>query len=125
MKRLNQSIHDTMVKDAVNYLRSEGFTDIKADLGSYPQPTKIIWKATGQGHIPDVETTNGKHCILEVETCDSISDSHTADQWKLFSRFANEHEAEFWVVVPMGYKYNASSRLTELGIQAKIWELNN
>lgn len=125
MKRLNQNSHDSMVRNAVNYLRTNGFNNIKADIGGYDCPTKITWMSTGKGHIPDIDAHGDKKNIFEIETEDSISDPHTADQWKLFSKYADEHGADFWVVVPKGSEYSASFRLAELGIKGKIWGLNN
>ena len=123
MKRNNQISHDNMVRKAVNHLRSKGFRDIRADLKGCVQPDKIIWKKSGLGHIPDLSAKNGNLKIFEVETVDSIRDSHTEDQWSLFSTFAEQHGAEFWVVVPNGHESDVNSRLNKLKIQAKIWEI--
>ena len=123
MKRISETEHNNMVKDAVNFLKSKGYGEIKADISGYIQPDKITWTETGRGHIPDVTAGNGQLNLFEVETADSISHTHTADQWKLFVAFAKQHGAEFWVVVPVGYESIANARLFQLGIQAKIWEL--
>ena len=104
-------------------VRSQGFRYIKADLPGYNQPEKITWKRTGRGHITDLSAQNGNLKIFEVETADSIWDSHTEDQWRLFSYFAAQHGAEFWVIVPTGYDSDANSRLVQLNIQAKVWEI--
>ena len=122
MKRINQLSHDNMVRKAVKHLESENFRDIRADLAGYKQPEKITWKNTGLGHIPDLSAQNGNIKIFEVETVDSISDSHTEDQWTLFSAYAKKFGAEFWVVVPTGHKLDADLRLIQLNIQAKVWE---
>jgi len=110
-----------MVGYVVGFLGEKGFKDIKADISGYSQPTKIKWKSTGSGHIPDVIAKNGRLTILEVETDDSIFDQHTADQWKLFAVYAQERDAEFWVVVPTGSEPDARVRLTQLGISASVW----
>jgi len=123
MKRLSETEHDKMIESVVDYLVLKGFRNIKADLSRYTQPTKITWSATGKGHIPDLTAQNGKLLIFEVETSDSISHTHTADQWKLFATYANQHGADFWVVVPDGSDSVARSRLNQLGIQAKVWAL--
>ena len=123
MKRTSESQHDQMVRYAVSFLGNNGYRDIKADLHGFVQPVKITWKATGQGHIPDVTAGNGQLNLFEVETVDSINDQHTADQWKLFAAYANQHNAKFWVVVPNGLEAVAQSRVSQLGIQADIWEV--
>jgi hypothetical protein len=121
VKRISESEHNKIVKDAADYLNMKGYVDIKVDLTGYTQPTKITWTATGSGHIPDVTARNGHLYIFEVETDDSISHTHTEDQWKLFAAYANQHGAEFWVVVPGVSEVSARRRLNELNISAKVW----
>lgn len=84
---------------------------------------KIIWATTGKGQIPDVTAQSETLFLFEVETSDFMSHTHTADQWKLFVEYANQHGAEFWVLLLNGSNSDARSRLNPLGIQAKIWEL--
>ena len=124
LKRSSQKDHDVLVKQVVvELLRLNSFSEICADLTGHSQPNRIYWETTGEGHIPDV-TAKGEHfCIFEVETYDSIEESHTSDQWKLFAAFANQHNAVFYVVVPVGYKKQATQRLTALGITAKVLEM--
>jgi hypothetical protein len=64
-----------------------------------------------------------RFCIFEVETADTIGGEHTSDQWTLFGTYANEHNAEFWVVVPGGSASLARLRLDELGLRAQVWEV--
>ena len=94
-KRKNQNQHNLMVTNVANYLDSNGYRDIKADLHGFSWPERITWKSTGNGHIPDVSAWNNLQNIFEVETDDSIFDEHTEDQWKLFAAYAQEHKAKF------------------------------
>ncbi len=41
-KRKNQSDHDDMVVTTANFLISNLYTDVKADVNDYETPTKII-----------------------------------------------------------------------------------
>lgn len=111
-----------MVRNVYNHLLSKGYSDVRADLGGLPQPTRIYWEATGEGHIPDLTgNKNGTNCLFEVETEDSIFDQHTEDQWNLFSASAKHHGKAFIVVVPKVSKASAQLRLNQLGIQANVW----
>ena len=121
-KRINQSDHDRMVKTvADHYLKNNQFI-VNADISGYDKPKKIIWKGQSSGHIPDVEIYVEKDCkmIVEVETEDSINESHTTDQWKLFSVFAIENKAKFLIVVPKGFEGIAEKRKIELQIIGEI-----
>lgn len=112
-----------MVAAAARHLVAKGFRDVKADVSGVPQPTKIVWSGTGRGHIPDVTGLGSEFNLFEVETADSINDEHTADQWGLFSAYAAQHGAVFWVVVPVGSENAAHQRLKDLSLTAKVWEL--
>jgi len=122
-KRQSQTHHDWMVQYTANFLVNKSYRNIKADLPGFDTPVKITWKSTGNGHIPDVTADGQQFNLFEVETADSIDDQHTADQWTLFARYAKEHQAVFWVVIPSGYASSANRRLSELGIKASVWEV--
>ena len=54
--------------------------------------------------------------VFEVETEDSIYDSHTEDQWRLFSANARAHQKSFVVVVPKGFEQQAHQRARDMSI---------
>ncbi|MDH4028760.1 MAG: hypothetical protein OEU95_08015 [Nitrospirota bacterium] len=113
-----------MVRKAVDFLRDLGYTGIRADIHGFDKPRERNWKGQLNGHIPDIEAQgNGKPYLFEVETSDSITDQHTADQWKLFAAHAKINSGEFWVIVPRGEQPAVERRLKSLGIVAKIWEI--
>ena len=117
-KRRSQSDHDQIVKAVADHLTKKGYRNVMADVRPYGTPTKIVWKQSNQGHIPDV-TADGM--VVEVETADSIDDDHTADQWRLFATYAEQHSQVFVVVVPEGSSAAAKRRLRELGVTAGVW----
>ena len=120
-KRRSQLKHDRMVRDIAELLVERGYQDIRADITGYKRPDII------SGHIPDVTAwdKNGEFNLFEVETEDSIYDQHTEDQWRLFSAYARQHSARFWVVVPKGWGGDAQKRANDLGINPRIWEISD
>lgn len=128
VKRQSQSDHDKMVEYVVNYLKEQGFWDIKADIPGYSKPEKVTWTSTGKGHIPDVTIGGPQFSLFEIETDDSINDTHTADQWKLFATHAQNNNAKFWIVVPTGLENTAEQRCEGLGIgpgiHLEVWGIN-
>jgi len=122
-KRISQTNHNKIVKTLAEHLIAQNCSNIRADIEGYPSPLKITWTATGNGHIPDVTTENGKPQIFEVETEDSIGDNHTEDQWKIFSAHANSNNGVFTVVVPIGCSQAAKTRLVQLNLKAEVWEV--
>jgi len=108
-----KSEHDRLVQKLRNRLVANLYSDIKVDLPGYEKPTRIIWTATQRGHDPDASAYYGlKQHIFEVETADSIGDDHTYEQCKLFAAYAQQHFAEFVLVVPAGSSVTASFQLS-------------
>lgn len=60
---------------------------------------------------------------IEVETADSITDAHTADQWRLLFAYANGYNAEFWIAVPGAASVAAKRRLRDLKLTGQVWGL--
>jgi hypothetical protein len=122
-KRLNKSRHDAMLDRLLVARRRLLMSDLRADLPNWPnKPEKIVWKRTGDGHVPDLTSRylNGQLLIEEVETIDTIGIDHTRQQCLLFSTFASEHGALFNLVVPFGDEWRARSQLNAWGIFAGV-----
>lgn len=123
-KRKNQSHHDSMVKAIADHLKQKGHSNVKADIQGYEKPDLIYWDKSMKGHIPDVTSKQNQSYIFEVETEDSIDDTHTADQWTLFAANAKQYSKAFIVVVPKGYEQQARRRAQSLNIQlTDVWGL--
>ena len=123
-KRKNQSDHDDMVLITANYLVSNLYTDVKADIADYETPEQICWKDSNECHIPDISgKLNGIQHIWEIETEDTISVEHTKKQWKLFSEYASQFEKVFHIVVPEDCSIAAEKQASEWGINAEFHEV--
>ena len=121
-KRRDQSKHDSMVKSVADHVSNDGHTNVKADIAGYDRPELIYWESTKKGHIPDVTSASDTQYIFEVETDDSINDSHTEDQWKLFSANAQQKSKKLIVVVPKGSEQQAWGRAEQLGVSLHdVW----
>ena len=121
-KRRNQEEHDSMVRAVVKNVKENGHSNIKADLQGYEKPKLIYWKSKKEGYIPGVTSTKNQGYIFGIETDYSIDDSHTEDQWRLFSANAKQHSKKFIVVVPKGSEQQARQRAKQLGINVDdVW----
>ncbi|HWI40632.1 MAG TPA: hypothetical protein VNX25_04010 [Verrucomicrobiae bacterium] len=117
-----------MIRRAADLLAANGYADIRADLPAMDRPASISWSSTGLSPVgeivPDVTgARNGLPAVFEVETGDSIFHRHTAEEWTLFSKYAEKTRARFTVVVPMGSRQAAERRLKDLRLKAEVWEL--
>lgn len=122
-KRRNQAEHDRLVEYVAKLLKGRNYRDVRADLSGYTIPRKIIWEKKGEGYVPDVTGYSTEMRIFEAETSDSITDEHTADQWKLFASYAETNKAMFFIVFPKGCADMVEARLKELKIQAQLLEI--
>ena len=84
------------------HFAAEGYTEIKADIEGYERPA-IVKTPRGE-FVPDLTCyTSGrfkKFIVLEVESCRSIFDPHTVDEWEAFGREARIKAGLFHVAVP-------------------------
>lgn len=118
------SEHDRLVGRLHSRLVANLYSGIKVDLPGYEKPTRIVWTATQRGHEPDASGYYGfKEHIFEVETADSIGDEHTYEQCKLFSAYAQQHSAEFVLVVPASSSITASFQLSYWQLHATVLAL--
>ena len=116
-----KSNHEQLIKAMIRHLEEkEKFNSIRADLpgSQFPMPEII------EGHIPDIVALKiSETCIVEAETCDTISHPHTEEQWRAFAKAASRPNTSFRIIVPNACEQKARERVGELGITASIWTL--
>jgi len=122
-RRADLAEHNRLVKKVVDLLVDKGYENIKADLPDFEKPKKIVWQSTGEGFLPDVTVSGDEFRIFEVETADSIDDEHTANEWKLFSSYAEVNDALLYVVFPKGSVEKVKKRIKELDVDVCLWEI--
>ena len=127
-KRISEIEHESLIEMLANalYARNrnpniEDVEDIRADLDGFKRPDKITTPEDSEGEVPDATAKEGdQFLIYEVETPDSIAEEHTAKQWTLFAKYAEENNGIFHVAVPPMAQGDAKRRLKELSITAKV-----
>ena len=122
-KRRSQTEHDRLVEYVAKLLVGRGYQNVRADYPGFDPPKKIVWQSSGEGDLPDVTGVKNGFKVFEVESKDSITDEHTAEQWKLFASYAENNEVIFYVVFPKGSINEVKNRLKELNIQANLLEV--
>ncbi len=119
-KRRSQFEHDSLVEMLADGLYSKDLKDIRADYTGFNQPEKLTLADTGESYLPDITAVGKQFLIYEVETADSIFDSHTEKQWRFFAAYAADNDAVFCVVVPPMCVVDARNRLNQLSITATV-----
>jgi hypothetical protein len=117
----SQSCHNKLIMQLADSLISRKFRNVRADHPDFPEkPYRIPEEQSAEGDVPDVTAIGIQEVLFEVETDDSINDSHIDGQWRLFAAYAEKTSAEFWVVVPKAKKFEAQERMMHLGLEAKV-----
>lgn len=111
--RINENsriLHNSLVRALVGEYEKNGYY-VKADHINHPNGCPV---PVG-GHTPDIAAySNGKLVIIaEAETCDTISDTSTWQQWEAFSK----SPYKFHVIVP-------KNCLTAAQNQANLWNIS-
>jgi hypothetical protein len=106
--------HKLLIRSLASRYEHEGYY-VKADHINHPNgsPLEI------NGHTPDLAAYyNGSlRIVAEAETCDTISDSHTREQWKAFSQ--SQHRSH--VIVPKSCLEEAQRQAGFWGITVSQW----
>lgn len=116
------SEHDQLVLMMARYFKGLGYSEIKADIPGWTQPAGIFWTSSpDKKYVPDLtcKDSEGNFLILEAETCGTLEDAHTREQFKIFRAHANNSGGRFEVVVPKECSGN-NTRLKIIQI-AKGW----
>jgi hypothetical protein len=123
--RNDQLAHDSLVLTAYRALAGDGFTNLRADVGGYTPPERIIWCSTNEGHIPDISATKGGvPYLFEVETPDTINTEHTASQLKLFDAHMANNNGQAWMIVPSIAEKQAKNLIGALGLKKTgVWAI--
>lgn len=117
----SQSNHDWMVGQLAGHFASLGHLNIRADHISHPngRPAQI------GAHIPDVtahHANTGKPMICEVETADTMEDTHTYSQLATFRRLADQLGGTLHVALPFQHDIApAQAVVSRWGILVDQW----
>jgi hypothetical protein len=106
--------HKLLIRSLASKYEHEGYY-VKADHINHPNGSPPVIN----GYIPDVAAYyNGYlRIIAEAETCDTISDSHTREQWEVFS----QSTYSFDVIVPKSCLEEAQQQANLWGIAINQW----
>lgn len=107
------NLHDEVISQIVGNLNQRDF-----DVYTNPGQEK---NAGINNNYPDVVMTekNAKTVkfILEIETAETVTEIEASQQWK---KYADEINASFWIVVPVGYVSRAKQYCVKYGVNARF-----
>lgn len=108
--------HQEIVKSLIDHFKKKGLTIICAAYEDYDECGK-----KGR-HEPDVvvKDSSGLHYIGEAETCDSLDDTDTEEQFQDFSNRQmkdSKKDIPFYIGIPKSCEQELLDKLKELDIE--------
>ncbi|MBC8247657.1 MAG: hypothetical protein H8E81_08725 [Deltaproteobacteria bacterium] len=114
---------DRMIKYVVDILAEKNNEKIHATIPGFDSPQRVIRKSTGETYIPEVTSVKIKQFrIFAVETKETLEQGEPAERWKLFSEFAKQNHALFYIVFPTGQVAIVKNKLEDFNIEANLWQ---
>lgn len=106
--------HDDLVTRMVRYYENNGYSNVKADHIQSPNGIPDLVN----GFRPDISADkNNSTIICEVETAESLLQSHTVEQWQAFSR----SYYEFHICVLQSCYNDAVSLARRYNVKVNSW----
>jgi hypothetical protein len=110
----SQKTHNALIQALAERYEKDGYF-VRADHISHPNGSP----PTINGYVPDIAAykDNTLKIIAEAETCDSISDTSTREQWEAFAKSPYLFE----IIVPKSCLEEAQRQANLWGIRVDRW----
>ncbi|MFH2065053.1 MAG: hypothetical protein ABIK15_07640 [Pseudomonadota bacterium] len=123
-KRFFKSEQQKLIEFAVKILEDKENNEVRANAAGFDKPQKVKRVSTNEFYFPDITAKKSNQFrIFAVETRQTLHDPQTRKRWKLFSEFAEQNHAHFFIAFPVGLTADIQKALQESGIEAQLWEL--
>ncbi|MCI4670698.1 MAG: hypothetical protein MRZ79_21365 [Bacteroidia bacterium] len=105
---------------ALKWVSANGFSNVKANHDSYPDPSPFRKATDEEPIIPDITgTKQGAKSYIEISTKTESIEPHVS-KWKLLSTMAARKGGQLVLLAPKGHKSFTSSIAEKYFIRAKI-----
>ena len=120
------SLRDGMLKYVIRILQEKKHKDIRAIAPDFTMPKRVVRESSGEGYIPEVTAVkNGQFRLFALETKETLELNETEKRWELFSSYAKQDHALFYVVFPAGMEAKVKAKLKDLNIEARLWQASS
>jgi hypothetical protein len=111
------------VSRVIENVKKQGFTDIRADIGDYEKPPRLIGKSKKIDYVPDVVASkNGTKGYFEISKKEKDS-GKLINKWSALSALAEIRDGVFRIYVPHGHMKFTRQLLTSYDIKAEVIKL--
>lgn len=119
----NQEKYVLKINKVIEKVKKQGFTDIRADVGDYDKPPRLISKSKKIDFIPDVVARkNGTKGYFEISKKEKDTND-LINKWSALSTLAEMKNGLFRIYVPHGHMKFTRQLLTAHDIKAEVIRL--
>lgn len=109
----------TFFKKAINYLKSTGYTNIKADLKGYQNPKSFVKKSNGSSVTADITANkNGRKYFFDISLkCEESK--LLKSKWLLLDTVARLKSNRFKIITTRGHYKFTENLLKDVNLENK------
>jgi len=118
-----KSTRERIIAYVIQVLQEKEHEDIRAVFPDFEHPQRVVRESTGEWYLPEVTASKlGQFRIFAVETPETLRADTTDLRWRLFSDFARQNNALFYIVFSAGLVLQIKEKLRGLQIDARLWQ---
>jgi hypothetical protein len=119
----NKEKYVLKINRVIEKVKKQGFTDIRADVGDYDKPPRLISKSKKIDFIPDVVARkNGTKGYFEISKKEKDTND-LINKWSVLATLAEMKNGLFRIYVPHGHMKFTRQLLTAHDIKAEVIRL--
>ncbi len=120
-----KSEENKFIETVIEKLVKRGHENIKADIGKYKIPAKVVKKSTNTAFIPDISSKKDDvFWLYSVVTPKSLKEKNLIAKWKLFYEFSIQSGSRFYIVFRKGMLVGIKKMMVENNIIAELWDFD-
>jgi hypothetical protein len=113
------------LKKAIQWAKKRGYSNIKANIDEFEQPTQFSKPNEDQPYTPDITGQKlGRKIYIEIAT-KTENMQRRISKWKLLSTLAEMKGGKLFLLAPRGHKAFVERQLKKYHLNAKLVYLPN
>lgn len=109
-----------IIEAVVDFIKSQDFSNIKADMPGYATPQKLVWSSTGSGYTPDITAVKDNTLLLFVVKDPNEDAQKQVEKWRLFSSYTSGENRICYIVSMTHQEFTVKNILEENQIKARV-----
>ncbi len=123
--KLFKSEEKKFIEIVVKRLVERGHENIKASLGNYKTPAKVVKKSTDTVFIPEITSNKDQvFWLYSIVTPKNLKEKNLIAKWKLFYEYSIQSGSRFYIVFRKGMLKDVQKLMDDNHINAELWDFD-